>query len=173
MVVAKGATEFHGVVLHSGTLARRYSLMMMGQQHWDGDFRHSIFRSRHYNVESIEFRLGSRVVPDTRLRADFEKADFSEMYLYCLESLGESVTRYGGVELIRPSEWKTGSFLFSADATVDLTADGDTRTAKESGSVSLTITFAKPLPDNVVLVVFSETDAQLSISAGGEVEVKD
>ena len=124
--------------------------------------------------QSIEFRIGSRVIPNGRIRADFKNWDFTEMYLYCMESLGKSITRSGGVDQLRPHDWSFGGeFLLTVvDATVDLGADSDHRTTKEMGSVNLSITFAEALKGNVVGVVVSETDAELSIDSEGQVGIK-
>ena len=172
LIVAAGSTEFHSVILHSGTLGRRISLMIIDNDNWEGGYRHSIYRSTHHDVESIHFQIGSKVIPTQRIKADFATADYAEMYMFCLESLRFSLEKSGGGELINKSAWaEGGDFVFVADTSVDQTADAGFQGKKESGSINLAVTFSKPLPENAVILIFTETTAEMSMNASGGVSV--
>ena len=174
LIVGKGSSEFHAVVLHSGTLGRRISLMAIDTDNWEGNFRQSIYRSTPHSIESVQFQVGSKTIPTSRIKADFSSRDYSEMYLYCMESLRFSLAKSGASELLKKKAWTTGGdFLFVADTSVDQTAGAGLQGGKESGSVSLNVAFSKPLAKNTVLLIFTENTAELTIQPSGAVTLKE
>lgn len=168
LVVPKGQQEFHAVVLHSGSIGRRYSLFLIPEANWEGDYHHSPYRSNNSAVESIEFRVGSRVLPSTRIRADFKETETSEMFMYVMDSLKHSLRKTKALELVSWKEWsRGGNFVFSADATVDLSADAGYKGEEDTGSVNLSMSFKEKTQSNLIVAVITETTAELRISNNG------
>lgn len=173
IIVPKDRTEFHAVVMYSGLIGRRISLFLVNQDNWEGNYRHSVYRSYHNYVESIEVRAGSRVLPSSRIRADFEDRESNEMYMYVADSLKWSLKKTGALDLMDKTTWVKGGFVWSADTTVDQSADAGYKGIAESGSVNLSINFTKKTTKQVVAVVFTESTAELKIDSEGSVNVSD
>jgi hypothetical protein len=173
LIVPKDRTEFHAVVLYSGLIGRRISLLLLDQNNWEGDYRHSIYHSYNHDVESVELRVGSRVLPTSRIRANFDAKETNEMYMYVLDSLKWSLRKTGAMDLIAKDAWEAGGFIWSADTTVDRSADSGYKGVDESGSVNLSMTFSKKTPDQLVIVVITEATAELQIATDGGVTVVD
>lgn len=173
LVIPQDRMEFHAVILHSGLIGRRISLMFLEPGSWEGSYRNSIYRSFHNFVENIEVRAGSRVLPSSRIRANFETKENNEMYLYTLDSLKWSLQKTEGLDMINKRSWEQGSFIWSADTTVDQTADSGFKSTNETGSVNLSISFTRKTSDQIILVVFTESNAAIKIESSGSVSVSD
>jgi hypothetical protein len=173
LIVPKDRTEFHAVVLYSGLIGRRISLLVMDHDNWEGDYRHSVYHSYNHDVESIELRVGSRVLPTSRIRANFDAKETNEMYMYVLDSLKWSLRKTGAMDMMAKNTWERGGFIWSADTTMDLSADAGYKGEAESGSVNLSMTFAKKTPDQLVIAVITEATAELQITSDGSVAVVD
>lgn len=173
LIVPKDRMEHHAVVLYSGLIGRRISLYMLGADNWEGTYRNSIYRSHHNDVESVELRLGSRVIPTNRIRANFDARENNELYMYVRESLKHSLRRTGAQDMIAKNSWETGGFLWSGDTTVDQSADAGFRSAPQTGSVNLTINFSKKTPRQLVLAVILESTGELRVDKEGTVTLKE
>ena len=173
IIIPKDRTEFHTVVMYSGQIGRRISLMLLEHDNWEGTYRASIYRSFNHNVESIELQVGSRVLPTSRIRADFTKNETNEMFLYVLDSLKWSLQKTQALDMLNKREWEQGAFLWSADTTVDRSADAGYKGLVESGSVNLSLHFRTKTPHQVVAVVFTEATGELRIDSEGFVSVLD
>ena len=174
IIVPKNRTEFHAVLNHSGQIGRRISLFLLERDNWEGNYRSSIYRSHPYNLESVELHVGSRVLPTSRIRANFERRETNEMYLYVLDSLKWSLRKTGAIpDMLEKLDWEQGAFIWSADTTVDRSADAGYKGMAESGAVNLTLNFRKKTPSQLVVVAVTEATGELAIHSDGAVKVSD
>lgn len=171
LVVEAGRREIHSTVMYNGVFPRRLTVLALGHRNWEGTFRHSILRSEHFDISSIELRCGSRVIPNSRIRSDFESGDIMTLFAWVSDSLRHS-TRKTGSELDLKQWAGGGEFLWACDLTSDASAGSSVRGRTESGAVSLSLQFAKPLRSNITLLVIAENVHRLVIESHGGVSVR-
>jgi hypothetical protein len=171
LVVESGRRELHSLILYSGVFPRRVSILALGHKNWEGSFRHSLLRSDHFNVSSIELRCGSRVLPNTRIRSSFASSDVKQLFAWVSESFKHSARRTGN-ELDLDRWAKGGEFVWAADLTADGSAGSSVRGRTESGAISLSVVLEKPLKSNIVLLIVAENLHRLRLEASGAVSVQ-
>ena len=97
--------------------------------------------------------------------------DVSEMWLRTAEALRLSLAR---TETPMPSlsDYKNNSFIFSNDLSKDFSScNSKWITPTSDGTFSLSLNFAKPLPQQTVALLIFETVSTIKIGVNGDVSM--
>ena len=150
--IPKGSTDFlYPNVFTSDVLPDQILMVMMSAKAKNGDLRENPWYFEHYNVSKVRLQVNQRTLPTEGLNPNFEKNWFAETYRELFENLGIGNNNIGIP--LTPLQYKYGSTIFAWDLNHDKCAGMHNNHSKMNGIVDLKLTFAKPLPDNVAVVV--------------------
>lgn len=161
--ITKGSTNYHGVVTFPGSLPSRLSVLFISRGAYDGDYESNMYNAHSANVESITFNAGGTIFPSSPLTAAPSRGLVANMYLRTAESLRFSLDKTQMTLPPSMNDYRDEDFIYSADISSDYSADSTWTTRAEQGSVAVNMHFTKPVEDDTVALIISESVASLKI----------
>ena len=146
--------------LLTGDIPRRLIIGFVKATAFSGHYIDNPFNFQHYNVSSIELRVGGREI--TPLKMDFANSNYGMAYMYFLTGIGLDNCNKG--IWISYKEFSEGNCLFIFDLTPD-GCDTDAMGLIRSGTVNVKLTFNENLaePNGIEMISYAEFDGLTEI----------
>ena len=146
--------------LFSGDIPRRLILGFVPGKNFAGSLDTNPFNFKHYNVNTIELRVGGREL--TPLKLDFTNGNYGLAYMYLLNGIGMG---HGDKGIwLSYDEFANGNSFFVFDLTAD-GVDSDAMELMKSGSITVRFSFDKDLDakNGIELIAYAEFDGVTEI----------
>lgn len=147
-------------------LPKRLVIGAVTSKSFNGDYAESPFAFKHFNANSLTLYLDGQQVPFRTLKPDFENDLYARSYFTLFSGTGNAFGDFGND--ISYEDYRTGYTLFAFDLTPSLT-DGDAVELIKTGSLRLEMSFGKPLPTPIHIIVYGELDAMVEIDRARQV----
>jgi hypothetical protein len=150
--------------LFQGIRPSKLVIAMVGASAFNGDYKKNPFNFKHFDISNIALVVDGDTVPGRPLKLDFTVAgggrQFIEGYVNMYEALGQSGTDFGGG--ITPKTYAQGHtlFVYSLDPVI---RSGKYINLTKHSNVRLEMNFAKPLPETVTVIVYTESPAVFEV----------
>ena len=146
--------------LFNGDIPRRLILGLVPGKNFAGSIDTNPFNFKHYDVNTIELRVGGREI--TPLKLNFDSDNYGLAYLYLLNGIG-----IGGSDKgiwLNYDEFAKGNSFFVFDLTAD-GVDSDAMELMKSGSINVRFSFDKDLnaTEGIELIAYAEFDGVTEI----------
>jgi len=150
---------------------RRVFVAMVKNSSYNGDYTKDPFNYQHFQMDSIDLRVGGRSTPYTEIKTDFR--DENEDYTLALYALLKSAhSAFGERDIgINMQNYMKGNVIFGFDLTPSQTPPGENFELLKSGIVSLHIKLRESIADSISILVYLEFDSQLSIDKYKNVKI--
>ena len=146
--------------LFQGIRPSKLIVAMVTAAAFNGDYKRNPFNFQHFDVSNIALVVDGDTVPGRPLKLDFAHAaggrQFIEAYVNVYEALGQSGTDFGGG--IDPKHYALGHTLFVYSLDPVIRSNKYINLTKHS-NVRLELNFAKPLPETITIIVYTESPA--------------
>ena len=133
---------------------------------FNGDYGKNPFEFKHFNINSLALYSDGHQIPNKALKPDFENKIYARSYLSLFTGCG-SGWKDNGLD-ISYEDYSNGYTLFCFDLTPSM-VDGHVSEPLKSGNIRLEVTFAKPLPEPVHVIVYGEQDGLIEIDRARQV----
>ena len=150
--------------LFQGTRPSKLVVGMVDSSAFNGDYKKNPFNFKHYDISNMALVVDGDTVPGRPLKLDFDFKDggrnFIEAYVNMYEALGQSGTDFGGG--ITPKCYASGHtlFVYSLDPVI---RSGRYMNLTQHSNVRLELNFAKPLPETVTIIIYTESPAVFEV----------
>ncbi len=147
--------------LFTGQLPHRITIGIVNNEAYNGSLELNPFNFHHYNLESIQLQVGSKHVPATPLKLDYQQDAFLEGYFSIFNQTGQ----YGSDEGngISRSAYPHGNALYCFNLSKDLNIEDDHFNPTNQGSIAVDLVFREALPETVSVIAIGEFDNTIEI----------
>ena len=159
--IAQGQYSFTIDNMYLGNVPSKMYVFMIPSEAFNGDYKRNPFNFINGSVNSISFMVDGQSVPHiTPFKPDFESGNYFESYL----SLLENCKLNGRDNGITAREFANGYCIHSFDIDCQNLED-DYFPKPKKGHTRLNVSFAKPLPEAVTLVVYGKFPKSIKIDS--------
>ena len=155
-----GSSDYEETV-YNGVIPRRVWIGMVEQAARTGSYKKNPFNFQHFDMSSIQLKVGGRLVPSEPLEADFENNLYKEMYFHLFSQMDNMFDDHGNG--ITYEDFKNGFCIMAFDLTADM-EDGEHLELKKRGTVDLKIRFKNPVTTNISVICAAEYENVVSIT---------
>ena len=148
--------------LHIGALPKVVLIGFVASEDFSGKIGRNPFNFQHYNVNQISVEVDGQSYPTKPYVVDFQRHHYLEAYDGLLNTLGERHTPFGQMQFDREA-YSSGHTIFGFDLTPGSTGRGPMTLIKQ-GSLSVSVSFATPLPDVVMMISMLVYDNLIEIN---------
>jgi hypothetical protein len=126
----------------------------------NGNYHNNPFNFQHFNVSEISISSDSHtnILP---LRMNFDRNSYVQAYQNLFEGCGIFFKDAGNN--ISREMFSKGFAVFPFDLSEDLAGSEDHLSLPRQGNLRITLSFSKPLAENVSLIILSEFDSIIEI----------
>ena len=141
--------------LFNGDIPRRLILGLVPGKNFAGSIDTNPFNFKHYNVNTIELRVGGREI--CPLKVDFRSGNYGLAYMYLINGIGNGGSDKG--IWLTYDEFSKGNSLFVFDLTAD-GVDSDAMELMKSGAITVRFSFDEDLDaaNGIELIAYAEYD---------------
>lgn len=151
--VSKGDTSFTWPnIFCSDVLPDQILMVMVKANAKNGSLTYNPWYFQHFDANNITMQINARNLPKQGLKQDFRNNLYRETYRELFDNLGIGNSNIGIP--ITPLKFKHGHSIFAWDLNHDKCAGMHNNHSKMNGVADLKVNFAKPLPENIAVVVF-------------------
>ena len=160
--LSQGRTSLPEHNLFLTSIPRRIFVMFVSSDAYNGNFGMNPFAFKHFNVKSISIETSNGdTFPARPYEVDFNKSLFMRAYYDLFDTL--QLVGSGDSCSITPAKFASNAAIFAID--LGCSRDPSVQLLRE-GSTCIRANFGTPIPNpGVTMIVLSEFDSQLSISA--------
>lgn len=138
----------------------RLVVAMVESKAFNGDYKKSAFEFQHFHTKSMALYIDGHQIPSKPYTPDFEKKRWSRSYLSLFTGTGMAWKDIGNT--ISYDEYDKGFAIWCFDLSPSM-ADGDQVELLKTGNLRIEISFAKPLPEPIHVIVLGELDGMIEI----------
>ena len=160
--IASGRRQWSDVVYGGDVLPKHIIVGMIDTDAFTGSFDSNPFRFNHYDLASINVKVNGICVPKTPLTPNFERGHFGREYWRLFQQTGK-INQHTGGNLIDRSDFSRGYTLFPFDFSPDLCNGGHFHLG-QGGRLELDLSWRKPLPSGITVIVYSTFDQVIAIN---------
>lgn len=164
---ASGLTTITEGSLYVGPTPSRMILAMVETKAFEGNFEKNPFKFLHNRVRKFELKVDGEIVQREAYELDFDNNQFTELYLNLFQGVG-ALQRSKGLN-ITPHEFANGYTLFVYDLRPD--DIDDCLDLEKQTTLSLELTFAEGLSENITLINYMEFPRVFEIYANKKTRV--
>lgn len=146
--------------VYIGSMPKRVFVAMVSTSAFNSNPNLNPFNFKHYDHTHVSLSTDT----NTSIRAiksDFGKNLYLSSYLSLFTSTGVFFADDGNC--ITREDYPNGFAILGFDLTEDLSASANHLSLPRQGSLRLDLTFAKPLPEAITLLIYSEYDSMIEI----------
>ena len=152
--------------LFHGQKPQKLVIGFVSSKAFNGDYEKNPFEFKHYDINSLALYSDGYQIPNKALKPDFENKAYARSYLSLFTGSGAG-WKDNGLD-ISYDDYGKGYSLFCFDLTPSL-IDGNITEPLKTGNLRLEVTFAKPLPEPVHIIVYGEQDGMIEIDRARQV----
>ena len=138
----------------------RLVVAMVESKAFNGDYTKSAFEFKHFHTKSMALYIDGHQIPSKPYTPDFEKKRWARSYLSLFTGTGMAWKDIGNT--ISYDEYDKGFAIWCFDLSPSM-ADGDQVELLKTGNLRIEISFSKPLPDPIHVIVLGELDGMIEI----------
>lgn len=151
-----------------GMMPRRLIIGMVKNTASNGSFKENPFNFHHYDLNYLCAHLDGEQFPSKAFQPDYDKKLFSRSYMSLFTGLNTYAHDSGND--ISTSEYNQGFTLYCLDLSPDLNEGGHINVRKH-GSLRLEMTFKKPLPHTINVLLYCEYENMIQITADRQISL--
>ena len=163
--IATGTAEHSINNLFNKKLPKRIVVGLVTQARVVGGYNLNPFKFHNFGLTKVDLKVGGNSVPREVLSMDYaaEVNNYGRAYLNTLAALGLDI----GTRAISltPELWASAYNLYAFKLVPGPIDDGPVESLRASSTVNLTLTFSAGLTAPVEVIIYSETNALLSITS--------
>lgn len=156
--------------LFTGKLPKSLVVGMVRDDSANGSTSLNPFNFQHFDLSESYLKLNGEMVPSDPLAPRFSEGHYKREYSEMLRNVGIDAGEDHG-NCITPAQFAGGSFFMCYDLTGHK-CNMLHRHESLSGNVDLSLIFKNSLPQNIRVIVYASTDAQIELSAENDVTVR-
>jgi len=160
--ISQGRTEIPENDLFRGEIPSRIIIGLISSKAHRGNLKKSPFFFQPFGLNEIYITAQGVRYPNVPLRPDYANNNFARTYIHFLDGLSYSQTDAGNC--ISMEKYAKGWCLYCFNLTPTDDETGNWTLSKK-GSVNLNMSFAEPLTESVVAIIYSEYDSLLTIDS--------
>jgi hypothetical protein len=127
-----------------------------------GKYSLNPFKMENFDVQKITVTVGGKSIPALPLTMDYDRKDYQRAYLNMLGALSLDIGNRGLV--LTPELWAEAYNLY-AFKLVPGPIQGSVESTRQRGAVNLSFDFKDATPSPIEVLVYSETNRTLEITA--------
>jgi hypothetical protein len=143
-------------------MPKRIVIALVQQDRVTGKYTLNPFKFQHFNLQTLTVTVNGKSIPADPLSMDYNTQDYQRAYLNTLSALGLDVGNNGLT--LTPELWESAYNLYAFKL-----VPGPIKSSIESklvrGSVNLSFKFKQATPAPIEVLVYSETNRTLEITA--------
>ena len=156
--------------LFTGQLPKSIIIGMVADEAASGSIERNPYNFHHYKLAESYLKINGELTPSEPLAPDFENKMFMRSYMEMLRNVGiDSSEDHGNA--ITPDQFAGGSFFMAYDLTGHKCNMLHKHPSQE-GNIDLMLQFRETLKENVRVIVYASSDAQVEIDDNGSVLVR-
>ena len=156
--IPRGLTSYSQNGIFSGLLPKKIIFGFVSNASYTGEYTKNPFHFKHYNLNYVQLKRGSKLYPTTPLLLDFANNNFNRAYDSTFNITGQKFADWS--HGLTKNDYKNGSSIFAFSLT---DADCSHHESLVYGSLDLNLRFAEALNETVSLIVYSEIPANIII----------
>ena len=160
--ISKGVQSTVISNLHMGALPKVVLIGFVASEDYCGKLGRSPYNFQHYEINQISVEVDGQSFPTKPYSTNFPKHQFLEAHDGLLNTLGVRHEPYGSMQFDREAYYR-GFSVFGFDLTPGSTGRGP-MTLIKSGTLSVSVTFARPLHEVVMMVAMLVYDNLIEIN---------
>ena len=162
--IAAGAGAHTISELFNTKLPKRIVVGLATHDRVNGAYNLNPFKFQNFGLTEIGLTVGGQPVPREALKTNFNAnaPDYGRAYLSTLASLSMDIGNRAIA--FTPQLWSSAYNLYAFKLVPGPIDDGPVQSYKSSANVCLSLTFAAALTANVDVIIYSESNALLSIT---------
>ena len=147
--------------LFNGQLPHRLTIGLVNNEAYNGNIELNPFNFHHYNLSSIQLRVGSIPIPATPIKLNYNHDAFLEGYFTLYNQTGQ----YGSDEgnAISRSAYPNGNALYCFNLAKDLNIEDDHFNPTKQGAIAIDLEFREALPETISVIAIAEFDNTIEI----------
>jgi hypothetical protein len=162
-IISKGNTSFFAENVFNGSCPDKVVLAMVGSDSCSGSFTSNPYNFKHYDLSFVNITTNGVPSPRGAAKIDLENGKFGpyfeELFRFANPLGGDSMSANNG---ITKRAFANGYSLFVVDLALQ-SKMGNFYPLKRESSVRMELTFAKPLPETVILFALVYTPNMFSV----------
>jgi hypothetical protein len=163
--IPRGVRAFNFENLYTGVLPDRIIIALVDDEAFAGQYTRNPFNFKHFNISRFELKRNGVSCPRLPYQPNFDNASHEYMteYLQFQEQCGFA---FGDkCVLLTPEQWAHGYTVFAFKVTDGPIGPGDIspRSRSSEGNIKIELNFARETPNNIKLIILSESPGILEI----------
>jgi hypothetical protein len=160
--ISQGNTKVSYSDIFSGKLPKRIIVAMIKQERVTGKYELNPFKFENFNLSSIKLTVGGKSIPAIPLSMDYNTNDYQRAYLSTLSALDLDIANHGIA--LSPELWANAYNLY-AFKLVPGPIQGSIESTRQRSAVNLSLEFRAGVAAPVEVLIYSETNRTLEITA--------
>jgi hypothetical protein len=146
-------------------LPRRIVIALVQQDRVTGKYNLNPFKFQHFNLQALTVTVNGLPIPSDPLTMNYSDRDYQRAYLNTLGALGLDVGNNGLT--LTPELWESAYNLY-AFKLVPGPIKASIESTRVRGAVNLSFNFKQATPAPIEILVYSETNRTLEITANNK-----
>lgn len=159
--VGSGITNIEIANLFPSRLPKTLILGMVTTTAYNGSTLSNPYNFQNFGVNYISLTKNGNVIPTEPYEPDWDRNLYSREYRSFFDNIGVGTDNHG--TLINPKLYKNGCSLFAFDLTPDKCNGFHCHKADVGGTIGLNLKFKAATTDAITVILFSVSDAVVSI----------
>lgn len=152
-----------------GELPRRMIVCMVDEDAFNGNQYKNPFNFKHYNLRNITVTYNGKMYPSKPYMMDFTNHKTLKPFCDLYSNTGQIVEKEPSCVISR-SQFEEGLTFFAFNFTPDLSDGSCGHTSLiQRGVLRIELDFGAKLPNNIVLLLYSEFDSLMEIDRDGQI----
>ena len=147
--------------INNGTLPKRVVIGMIEQDSYVGAYNRNPFNFKHFDLTKLSLAVDNVNVPHSPIETNFADGKFANAYYSLFHGVDRGPLNSGN--FVTKNDFINGYALFAFDLTPDK-SQGDHFNLIRKGILSLTLSFAQSVPENINVLAYMEFDDLLEIT---------
>lgn len=160
--IGRGMTNATFPNIFTDKIPKRIVIALVQQSRMTGKYELNPFKMQHFDLQRLTVTVGGKSLPALPLSMDYATKDYQRAYLSTLGALGLDVGNRGLV--LTPELWESAYNLY-AYKLVPGPTQGSVESTRQRGAVNLSFAFKVATPSSIEVLVYSETNRTLEITA--------
>lgn len=160
--IGRGMTSATFPNVFTDKIPKRIVVALVQQNRMTGKSELNPFKMEHFDLQRLTVTVGGKSIPALPLSMDYSAKDYQRAYLNTLGALGLDVGNRSIV--LTPELWESAYNLY-AFKLVPGPTQGSVESTRQRGAVNLSFSFKTATTSSIEVLVYSETNRTLEITA--------
>ncbi len=165
-----GTTNIEIANLFPNRLPKTLILGMVSTAAYNGNTGKNPYNFQHFGVNHVNLTKNGITIPTEPYHPDWEASLFAREYRSFFDNIGIGTNNLG--TLINPALYKSGCCLFAFDFAPDKCNGYHCHKKEQGGTLGLTLKFKEATTEAITLILFTVTDAVVSMFKNDVINVK-